>query len=74
MNKKSQDQTAFPIGAFTLGANLIDDDEHSTPTCDQDFWGSSMSLAAVEEGRIFGVFGVARQSTSGRELFGGNGS
>ncbi len=49
---------------FSLGAAVVEDDIGGTSgqskSVDQDYWGSSMSLHAVQEGRIFGVFGVAR--------------
>lgn len=60
--------------SYSLGASLLDDDvinqPHKSAAADQDFWGSSMSFDAVHEGRIFGVFGVAKDLSVSRQLAG----
>lgn len=61
----SAKNSAVNVG-FTLGAALIDDhadtNARAKAVIDQDYWGSSMNLAAVLEGRIFGVFGVSSKA------------
>lgn len=51
--------------SFSLGASVIDDElakARQARKLEQDFWGSSMNFNAVQEGRIFGAFGTARNT------------
>lgn len=74
MNATALNNKAVENHFFSLGASLIDDEAAShtskNSAAEQDFWGSSMNIDAVREGRIFGVFGVSKDSSGGKKFAG----